>query len=161
MNRSLIIPLVIMIRKSLVTHATPNMGSNWTSDQHMSYEQHYTLLLKNSRVEVARILLDNGARDEWGDLFEMYARDYIQENKIYVMFKKHGFSLQYNYETQSYEPGNITTTKEIQPANRGNFTSTIEVSTTTTTEPQTIPYRTVSFESSAEQQLNSPRSTSS
>ena len=117
------------------------------------------IAVKGSKVEIARILLENGARDEWGDLFGTYARDYIRDDEIGVLFKKHGFSLQYNYETKIYEPGNITTTKEIQPAKRGNFTSptTREVSATTTTEPQTIPYRTVSFESSAEQQLNSPR----
>ena len=33
------------------------------------------IAVKESRVEIARILLENGARDEWGDLFGTCARD--------------------------------------------------------------------------------------
>jgi hypothetical protein len=49
------------------------------------------IAVKESRVEIARILLENGARDEWGDLFGTYARDYIRDDEIGVLFKKHGF----------------------------------------------------------------------
>ena len=59
------------------------------------------IAVKESRVEIARILLENGARDEWGDLFGTYARDYIRDDEIGVLLKKHGFSLNYNYETKS------------------------------------------------------------
>ena len=48
--------------------------------------------VKESRVEITRILLENGARDEWGDLFGMYAEEYIRNDSIGVLFKRHGFS---------------------------------------------------------------------
>ena len=122
------------------------------------------IAVKISRVEIARILLENGARDEWGDLFGNLARAYICDDNIGVV-KRHGFSLNYNYKTRSLrtDPEITATTTDLKPAKRVKFTSptTREVSATTTTEPQTIPYRTVSFESSAKQQLSSPRSASS
>jgi hypothetical protein len=39
-------------------------------------------------VEIANILLENGARDEWGDFFGTYARDYIRDDEIGVLLKK-------------------------------------------------------------------------
>ena len=72
-------------------------------------------------MEIAQILLENGARDEWGDLSGTYARDYIRDDEIGVLFKKHGFSLNYNYETKKYEPDTIR--KEIQPTQRGKAIS--------------------------------------
>ncbi len=115
-------------------------------------------------MEIAHILLESGARDEWGDLFGTYARDYIRDDDIGVLFKKHGFSLKYNYETKSYEPGNITTTKEIQPAQRGKSNSTAtnikRQQTTTTDELPPGPSRAVSFEISRGQQLCLPPTTS-
>jgi ankyrin repeat protein len=56
------------------------------------------LAVKESRVEITRILLENGARDEWGDLLGMYAREYIRNDNIGVLFKQHGFSLDNNYK---------------------------------------------------------------
>ena len=61
------------------------------------------IAVKNSRVEIARILLENGARDEWGDLFGNLARAYICDDNIGVV-KRHGFSLNYNYKTRSFDP---------------------------------------------------------
>jgi hypothetical protein len=115
-------------------------------------------------VEVARILLENGARDEWGDLFGTYARDYIRDDEIGVLFKKHGFSLKYSYETKSYEPGNSTTTKEIQPAQReiaiSTSTNIKRHQTPTTDELSQGPSRAVSFKINKEQQLCLPPKTS-
>ena len=73
-------------------------------------------------MEIAHILLENGARDEWGDLFGTYARDYIRDDEIGVLLKKHGFSINYNYETKKYELETIR--KEIQPRQRGKAIST-------------------------------------
>ncbi len=47
--------------------------------------------------------MENGARDERGDRFGAYAGDSIRDDEIGVMFKRHGFSLNYNYTTKSYE----------------------------------------------------------
>ena len=51
-------------------------------------------------VEITRILLENGEIDEWGDLFGMYAPEYIRNDDIGVLFKQHGFSLD---ETRNFE----------------------------------------------------------
>ena len=40
------------------------------------------LAVKESRVEITRILLDHGARDEWRDCYGALARDYITNNDI-------------------------------------------------------------------------------
>ena len=136
------------------------LNQRWTHELRTALH----IAVKNSRVEIARILLENGARDEWGDLFGNLARAYICDDNIGVV-KRHGFSLNYNYKTRSLrtDPEITATTTDLKPAKRVKFTSptTREVSATTTTEPQTIPYRTVSFESSAKHQLSSPRSASS
>ena len=77
----------------------------------------------------------------------MYAREYIRNDTIGVLFKQHGF-LNYNYETKSFEP-NITTTKEIQPAQRGKAISTStnkkRQQTTPTDETPPGPSRAVSY----------------
>jgi hypothetical protein len=78
------------------------------------------IAVKESRVEITNILLENGARDEWGDIFGAYARDYIRDDEIGVLFLKNGFSLNYNYTKKSYEQ------KEL----RGKF-----ISSATTTLP--------------------------
>ena len=112
-------------------------------------------------MEIAHILLENGARDEWGDLFGMYARDYTRNDNIGVSFKRHGFSLKYNDETKSYEPENIR--KEIQPAQRGkailSSTNKKRTQTTTTDEPQPGPSRAVLFDTNTGHQLCLPQTT--
>jgi hypothetical protein len=106
-------------------------------------------------VEIAQILLENGARDEWGDLSGTYARDYIRDDEIGVLFKKHGFSLNYNYETKKYEPDIIR--KEIQPTQRGKAisfsTNKKSTQTAATDEPQPGPSRNVLFNTSTGHQL--------
>ena len=101
------------------------------------------IAVKESRVEITRILLENGARDEWGDLFGMYAREYIRDDNIGVSFKRHGFSLNYNYKTNSFEQENITNKEELQLAHQGKAISTSankrKKQTTTTDEPQPGP----------------------
>ena len=97
-------------------------------------------------MEIVRILLENGARHEWGDLSGTFARDtYIRDDEIGVLLKKHGFSLNYNYETKEYEPETIR--KEIQPAQRGKALSSLikkkRTQTTATDEPQPGPSRAV------------------
>ena len=96
-------------------------------------------------MEIVQILLENGAKDEWGDLFGTFARDYIRDDEIGVLFKKDGFSLNYNYETKEYEPETIR--KEIQPAQRGKALSSLikkkRTQTTATDEPQPCPSRAV------------------
>ncbi len=108
--------------------------------------------------------MENGARDEWGDLFGNLARVYICDDNIGALFKRHGFSLNYNYKTKNFDPEIAATNTDLKPAKRGKFalpTTREETATTTTTEPQPGLCRTVSLESSAEQQLSPPRSTSS
>jgi hypothetical protein len=51
------------------------------------------LAVKESRVEITRILLDHGARDEWRDCYGALARDYITNNDIRALFITHDFSL--------------------------------------------------------------------
>ena len=58
--------------------------------------------VKKSKVEITRILLENGARDEWGDLFGTYAREYIRDDNL----------------------DNITNKEKLQPAQRGKAIST-------------------------------------
>ena len=113
-------------------------------------------------MEIVRILLENGARHEWGDLSGAFARDtYIRDDEIGVLLKKHGFSLNYNYETKEYEPETIR--KEIQPAQRGKALSSLinkkRTQTTATDEPQPGPSRAVSFNTSTEHQLCLPPTT--
>jgi hypothetical protein len=121
------------------------------------------LAFKESRVEITRILLENETRDEWGDCFGMYAREYIRDDNIGMLFKRHKYSLNYNYKTRSFEP-EITSNKEkLQPTQHGkSFSSTarkIMASTTTTDEPQPGQSRAVSFEINTEQQLFLPQTT--
>jgi hypothetical protein len=93
----------------------------------------------------------------------MYAREYIRDDNIGVLFKRHKFSLNCNYKTKSFEPEIITNKKELQPAQWGKSISTSpnkrRAQTTTTDEPQPGPSRAVSFEISAEQQLCLPPTT--
>jgi|688.fasta_scaffold471737_1 hypothetical protein len=72
-------------------------------------------------------------------VFGMLAREYILDDNIGVLFKIHNCSLNYNYKARRFDP-------EIK---------------TTTTEPQSSPCRTKSFNSSTEQQPSSPQTTSS
>jgi hypothetical protein len=112
-------------------------------------------------VEIAQILLENEARDEWGDLSGSYARDYIRDDEIGVLLKKHGFSLNYNYETKKYEPDTIR--KEIQPTQGGKAISSSTIKkrtqTTVTDEPQPGPSRAVSFNTNTGHQLCLPPAT--
>ena len=91
----------------------------------------------------------------------MYAREYIRDDNIGVSFKRHGFSLNYNYETKKYEPDTIR--KEIQPTQRGKAISSSTNKKTTQTaatdEPQPGPSRTVSFNTSTGHQLCLPPTT--
>ena len=61
------------------------------------------IAVKGSRVEITRILLEEGARDEWGDFFGNLARVYICDDNIGALFKRHGFSLNYNYKTKIFD----------------------------------------------------------
>ena len=72
-------------------------------------------------MEIAQILLENGARDEWGDLSGTYARDYIRDDEIGVLFKKHGFSLNYNYETKKKRAGYHQKGDTTNSARKSNF----------------------------------------
>ena len=71
----------------------------------------------------------------------------LETIKSEFFFKRHGFSLNYNYETKKYEPDTIG--KEIQPTQRGKVISSStnikRTQTIATDEPQPGPSRTVSF----------------
>ena len=72
------------------------------------------LAVKESRVEITRILLDHGARDEWRDCYGALARDYITNNDIRALFIIHDFSLHYNYKIRCFEPEVTAITAEQQ-----------------------------------------------
>jgi ankyrin repeat protein len=86
-------------------HDNPEIALNTCDPQHrIKINQRSTqklqialhLAVKESTVEITSILLENGARDEWGDCFGMLAREYIRNDNIGVLFKRHKFSLNYN-----------------------------------------------------------------
>jgi hypothetical protein len=72
------------------------------------------LAVKKSRVEITRLLLENGARDDWRDCYGAFARDYITNDNICVLFITHDFSLHYNYKTRCFEPEVTAITGEQQ-----------------------------------------------
>ena len=61
-----------------------------------------TLIVQNESFKQL-VNCEKKEQTSWGDLSVTYARDYIRNDKIGVMFKRHGFSLNYNYTTNSYE----------------------------------------------------------
>jgi hypothetical protein len=73
-------------------------------------------LLKGSRVEISRILLEKGARGERGDCFGMLARVYIRDDNTGVLFKRQQYSLSYNYKKKCFDPEITATNTELQPA---------------------------------------------
>ena len=93
----------------------------------------------------------------------MYAREYIRNDDIGVLFKQHGFSLDYNYETKSFEQKKNSNREELQPAQRGKAISTSatkrKTQATAADKHPSGPSRAVLFEISTEQQLCLPPTT--
>ena len=113
-------------------------------------------------MEVTRILLQNGARDEWGDCFGMYALEYIRDDNIGVLFKIHNFSLKYNYKTRCFEPEITANKTELQPTMHEKCISSTtrkKTTPTTTNEPQPCPSKAVSFKINTERRLCLPQTT--
>ena len=93
----------------------------------------------------------------------MYAREYIRNDDIGVLFKQHGFSLDYNYETKSFEQKKNSNREELQPAQRGKAISTSatkrKTQATAADKHPSGPSRAVLFEINTEQQLCLPPTT--
>ena len=61
---------------------------------------------------------------------------YIHDDNTGVLFKRHGFSLNYNYKTKRFDPEITPTNTDLKPAKRGKFTSPTTSEETTTRELQ-------------------------
>ena len=93
----------------------------------------------------------------------MYAREYIRNDDIGVLFKQHRFSLDSNYEKKSLEQEKNSNKDELQPAQQEKAISTSankrKTQTTATDKHPSDPYRGVLFEISTGQQLSLPPAT--
>ena len=81
-----------------------------------------------SHVEVTRFLLKHGARDEWEDHLGQYAKDYIRDEEVKLLFIWHKMLESPTAPTSQPTPSNTNeqTTREQPQRRRTNFITTTE-----------------------------------
>ena len=116
------------------------------------------IAVQQSNIGITRLLLENGAKDDWKDFLGMHARHYVRDNTISVLFLQRqmledppdprpGSSLNNDYQRNTHESTKrnqathtaSTSTNVFFPSKKGKFSSTTrrkgEDTTPTVNEP--------------------------